>query len=87
MIHGHYDAELAAAGGGPRAPLRRRVLLALTGLARHEEQMPEHVPQPELGTERSRRRSEWVQEQLQTPADAGDEAPVPPPASAGPEAE
>ena len=84
VIHGHYDAELEGGGAGAGSPLWRRVLAAMTGLARSDVATPDAIEDRQPGVERRRRRLDEVQERIQKAAgpaddesaggDSGDEA-------------
>ena len=72
VIHGHYDAELAQHGIGPRGPRWRSALAALTGLVRTREAAPAHISDAS-GLDVRRRRKARLIEDRATGA-AGDES-------------
>jgi hypothetical protein len=57
VIHGHYDAELARHGIGPRAPWYRRLLTAFSGLVSEETAAPAHVDDETARTARLGRKA------------------------------
>ena len=79
VIHGHYDAELASHGLGPRAPWYRRLLAAFSGLVSDAGPAPAHVDDDSARSDRLGRKEAEVRQRRAAAAPASDDAIVPEP--------
>ena len=83
VIHGHYDADLARHGVGPRASWYRRILVAFSGLVSEEAPSPAHVDDESARAQRLGRRAAQIT-QRRTEARAAPDDGEPPPATGPP---
>ena len=67
VIHGHYDAELARHGVGPRAPWYRRLLAGFTGLVSEEKPAPAHADDEAAQADRRGRKDDEIRRRRPVP--------------------